>query len=223
LINEKVAREFQQRYLNGERGATAGLYAECRHITERLAKSYASRHDCENSGLDDTIQIILSRVLARYRNPSYFIHSFAKVLNIEVVHELSNHKGPKAQFLRSIIPLESIAEPESKEESKEETETRRDYFNDILASHQGARILFALAIARSYRSAIGSIDTFGVGRPWIYDNCRKLYYIWKTLNAQKRIHDKSMSRNSRGDPPPDRGHKPVPKQGKQAYHEQGSG
>jgi hypothetical protein len=182
LINESTAQNFQSRYLLGERGALSGLYAECRSITESLAKAYISRHECNDTNMDDTVQIILSRVLARYRNPGYRIFSFAKVLNIEIVHELSNHKGPKAQFARSIVPLE--VEVIAPCEGPEKLDRRPQYLFEILTIPAGRSIVYELRRARTYRAAIRRIDSMA-SRRWIYDHGVQLLYVFKALKRGK--------------------------------------
>jgi hypothetical protein len=220
VIDENVAHELQRRHIAGEHGAFSGLYAECRRITETLAKAYASRHECDISNLEDTIQIILSRVLSRYRNPGYKIFSFSKVLNIEVVHELSNHKGPKAAFAKSIVPIESIPEPASK---SKETQTVRpgEYFTEILRDPGGVRIVFTLRRSTTYRSAILSIESIA-GRRWIYDNAERLFYLWKHMrHGKKEHHGVSGPGDMGGNKAADRGDKFFPAKGKQAHDEQG--
>lgn len=164
----------------------SGLYAECRHITEALAKAYIARHECSDANLDDTVQVILSRVLSRYRNPGYRIFSFSKVLNIEIVHELTNHKGPKAQFARAVIPLE--VETASPCEGPEKPDRRPQYLFEILASPGGRAIIYELRGARTYRAAIRRIDNLAPRR-WIYDHGEQLHYVWKALKRGKEKRD----------------------------------
>lgn len=182
MINESVAHDFQRRYFEGERGAISGLYAECRHITEALAKDYAYRHDSDISELDDLVQKVVSRVLTRYRNPGYRVFSFSKVLNIEIVHELTNHKGPKAQFARSIVPLETEAVAPC--EGPEKPDRRPQYLFEILASPGGRAIIYELRGARSYRAAIKAVDGLA-SRRWIYDHSVQLHYVFKALKRGK--------------------------------------
>jgi hypothetical protein len=160
----------------------SGLYAECRAITEALAKAYISRHECSDANLDDTVQVILSRVLSRYRNPGYRVFSFSKVLNIEIVHELTNHKGPKAQFARAIVPLETEAVAPC--EGPEKPDRRPQYLFEILASPGGRAIIYELRWSRTYRSAIKRIDSLA-SRRWIYDHGVQLHYVWKSLRRKK--------------------------------------
>ena len=222
MINESIVQDFQRKYLNGERGAMSGLYSECRHITEALAKAYCSRHESDESGIDDTVQVILSRVLSRYRSPSYKIHSFAKVLNIEVVHELSNHKGPKAQLIKGMVSLESIAEPSCKEAEKA-ISGEDSYFTDILDQSQGSTIILTLYISRSYRAAIRTIES-RMGRGWIYDNAVKLHYLWKHMrDGKKRVHGKNRGTSARGDATPDKRNQPSPKAREQTNHGRSGG
>jgi hypothetical protein len=214
VINEGLCHEFQRRYFSGERGAMSGLYAECRHITERLAKAYASRHELPIGELDDTVQIIISRVLSRYRNPSYRIYSFAKVLNIEVVHELSDHKGPKAVFQKSIVSLEGIPEPSSKRETANKSLQSGPYFDGISSDPLGARVLLILKRRATYRSSILAIESF-VGRKWIYDHGKELFYIWKYLRSGKKSgHGELGYRCGSRDKASDSGDKPAPKKRK---------
>ena len=215
MIDEKTAHLFQQRYLDGQRGAMAGLYAECRHITEALAKAYIARHDGDVSGIDDTIQLILSRVLSRYRNPEYKIHSFSKVLNIEIVHEFSNHRGPKAQLLKSVVSLDSVPEPRTEDQTQEiQTATRR--FLDI---YSATRILIRLAKERTYRGAILEIEKI-TGRRWIYDHGVQLHYVWRHLRRGKaeRAGERRRGHPGRDRPADSRDQRPPPK-GKQAEPE----
>jgi hypothetical protein len=182
LINESTAHDFQSRYLLGERGALSGLYAECRLIVEALAKAYIARHECKDANLDDLVQVILSRVLSRYRKPGYHIFSFSKVLNIEIVHELTNHKGPKAQFARSIVPL--TEDPAGRAEMAGAIDRRPQYLFEILSFPAGRAIVYELRGARSYRAAIRRIDGLAPRR-WIYDHGVQLLYVFKALRRKK--------------------------------------
>jgi hypothetical protein len=219
VIDERLAHEFQQRHFDGERGAFSGLYAECRHITEILAKAYAARHELQTGELDDTIQTILSRVLSRYRNTGYFIHSFSKVLNIEVVHELSNHKGPKAQLLEAFVPLETIQEPAALVQSDKQDNREGYYFSYLCSEHFGSSVILILRRGGTYKASILEIERI-TGRRWIYDNAERLFYIWKHLrNGKKKHHGEPGLGSNSGNKATDSGDQRAQTAGKQAQRE----
>ena len=199
MIDETVAHTFQQRYLSGQRGAMAGLYPECRYITSKLAKDYCYRFGIQISDerMEDTIQLVLSRVLSRYRNPDYQIRSFRRVLKDEVVHELSNHKGPKASFLKAMVPLESVPEPPGLEEAP--PTSHLSYFNDIYTEPEGPAVIIALSRSRSFRAAIVAVEAIR-GREFCYRFAVQLRYIYLHVDHGKKAKAMQSGRNSgRGD------------------------
>ena len=162
----------------------SGLYAESRHITESLARSYVASHDIPDVDIDDLVQVILSRVLSRYRRPGYRIHSFSKVLHIEVVHELTRrNKGPKAALLKSILPLDE--EPVDAPKNSNLGDRRKEYFNEICNVSGGTGIILALRRAESYKAAIREIDGC-VPRQWIYDHGVQLHYVYRVMHGKGR-------------------------------------
>ena len=198
MVDEGTARDFQERYLGGERGALAGLYAECRHITSSLAKAYCYRFGIQISDerMVDTIQLVLSRVLSRYRNPEYKIRSFRRVLGDEVVHELSNHKGPKASFLKAMVSLESIPEPPSLEEAPANG-NHLAYFNDIYTEPKGPQIIITLSRSRSFRSAMVAVEAIR-GREFCYRFAVQLRYIYLHVDHGKKAKAMQPGRNGSG-------------------------
>jgi hypothetical protein len=222
LTDERLARDFQRRYFAGQRGAMAGLYAECRHIASALAKAYCWKYGLQISDerMEDTVQLALSRVLSRYRNPEYFIRSFRAVLNDEIVHELSNHKGPKAQFQKAIVPL--VEDPAS-EGDPPTNGSHLAYFNEIYMEPEGRGIILALSRARSFRGAITDVEQIA-GRKWCYQFAVQLRYVYQHMShGKKGNHGELGRRHNSRDAAPDRIHKRVQAKGKQAHLQRGSG
>ena len=171
----------------------AGLYAECRYIAQTLAKAYCWKYGLSISDerMDDTVQLALSRVLSRYRNPGYRIRSFRAVLNDEIVHELSNHKGPKAQFQKAIVPL--VEEPASAGEVPTQR-SHLDYFNSVYMEPGGAEVIIALQRARSYRNAIRTVAEIA-GHAWCYQFAVELRYIHQHMTHGKKGKDVQLGRS----------------------------
>jgi hypothetical protein len=186
-VNEVIAHDFQERYLRGERGALSGLYAECRHLTEALAKAYCKRYGLyiTDERMEDTVTVALSSVLSRYRNPEYKIRNFYQVFNIEVVHQLSNHRGPKAKMLDGFVALETI--PEQAGAEGKPAESKRGYFKDILSGPNGKRIIVDLWRYRVYREAVLSIDGYCT-RGFIRINAGRLAHIWRVMHGKGTYH-----------------------------------
>lgn len=214
MNDEKLAQEFQQRYLDGERGAMAGLYAQCRHIATKMAKAYVARFGLlvTDERMDDAVALALSRCLSRYRTAGYTVRSFHRTLHLEILHELSNHKGPKAAFLKNLVPLESIADPASPAE-KESDPDRRRYFDDVYSEPRGPEVIVRIARQRTFRAAVLEIDGM-VGRKWIYDHGRELYWIWRMTRGKRANHAEPRRRHQGRNAPSDCGDQSVPRQGK---------
>jgi hypothetical protein len=182
VFSEQVAREFQDRYLQGERGAMAGLYAECRYIAEQLARSYLFKagKTLSDGVFDDTVAVVVSRILARFQKP-YRIRSFYRTINIEVVHELSK-RGPKARFLNGLISLEAVPEQASPIE-KVNGEGLRSLAEQLFTETNGKRIFFDLALYRSFRDACISIATY-TSADRILTESRKLREIHRVIHGK---------------------------------------
>jgi hypothetical protein len=183
-----------------------------------MAKAYASRHDCDVPQFDDLVHAIVSRVLSRYRNPGYRVFSFAKVLNIEIVHELSKNKGPKAGFLSSIVPLQE--EPAARGISHSEGDARPQYLSEILGSPSGRDVVVKLRSSHTYRAAIRSIDGL-VSRRWIYDHGVQLHYVYRVMHAKEKPHGQPGGNRNCRDAAPDLGDKRLPTQGGKAKSKHG--
>jgi hypothetical protein len=211
-VNDKLAKEFQRRYLEGERGALSGLYAECRHIAYILAKAYCKKHGLffTDEKIDDAVQAALSRIIARFNPGPYEIRSFYQVIHIEIVHELSNGHGPKAELLNGILSLETV--PEQAGAEGEPIENKRGYFNDILSGPNGSRIIVDLWRYRVYREAVLSIGGYCT-RGFIRNNAERLASIWRVMHGKDTYHVQSGRRGDSGDKEADSGHKHLPSQG----------
>lgn len=195
-MNDKLAKEFQRRYLEGERGALSGLYAECRHIAYILARAYCKKHGLffTDEKIDDAVQAALSRILARFNPGPYKIRFFYQVIHIEIVHELSNGHGPKAELLNGFLSLETVPEPAG--EDAKSNGDKRGYFNDILSGPNGSRIIVDLWRYRVYREAVLSIDGYCT-RGFIRNNVERIFHVWSMMHGKGTYHVQPGRRGGR--------------------------
>jgi hypothetical protein len=188
VIDETLARSFQDKYIQGERGAMAGLYAECRHIADRLTRRYAAtiKHRFPEEAIDQISHDATSRLLVRYQSPGYFIRSFSSILFREVKHAATeggrgNGNGSKkVKFNRSLLPIEAARA------QKIEKAEGMDPFESLLQHPRRLQIIVDIVRASTYRKAILQIGDY-IDHEWMRARASELLYVYRmTRNGKER-------------------------------------
>jgi hypothetical protein len=184
LINESVARDFQDKYIEGQRGAMAGLYAECRHISELLVFAYAKSHKVSfgPAQVDEYSHDAASRLLTRYtKYPGYFVRSFGHMLRQEVRNVLTEggRQTKRIRFRRDMVPLECAAGTEAGKQSPQP-----EPFNRLLDHKEGQQIILDIVKARSYRGAVLQVGGY-VSHDWMRARAVELAYVYRMTRKRQ--------------------------------------
>ncbi len=175
--DEKLARQFQERYLQGERGALAGLYSELRFFTECSAwKYYRDRHISIDRGrIDEIAHDAASRIIERYlKYDGYYVQRFHKVAKLAVLGLVTGTR------IDSTISLQ-----DTNNTSKSEINTNWDR-NDMGGNSYGfeQRSVIDIALAQSYKKALLSIAGYAP-MWWISSRAERLHQIYRMTRGKK--------------------------------------
>ena len=173
-MNETVAHELQQRYLEGEGRAISGLYAELCFMAEQMLRG--------QPGASDVAHHAASRLIERYmRHPGgYRIRHFVYMVSREVAHALADggngHRGTRECELleepAGTVDLDTALEP-------------IDYAKDLRRTSTGRKALLDLYSSWGYRHAVHAIAEYA-GRAWIYARAVQLHTVYRMMHRGKK-------------------------------------
>lgn len=165
--------------LDGDRSALSLLYVECKYIATILLKSMCRKRRVHlaSDQIADLSHDASARLVERImRNHGYRVDNFRSMLHLEVVHAFT---GGRRNGHQAEVPI-----PAAHEAPTPKDDDPREYLQDLIAAHPaGHRVVYDLARARSYRSAVHRIAEYA-GRAWVREWAGKLAFVYRTLRVQ---------------------------------------
>jgi hypothetical protein len=191
LIDEATARLLQDRYLDGERGALSGLYAELRFISSVCIKAYCAKKKITKSmaEIDEISHTAASNIIARYLKGDYRIRHFVRTVRDQTVYVLCDGgrlDSPKKCFERGIVSLEVWKEKPVCAPQKSAGGNGRE-----------RRAVLDLVRASSFRLACMEIADY-MPRQWMYDHVKQLHQIYRMTRGKKERPNHAGPRRPRG-------------------------
>lgn len=185
-MNETIARELQQRYLEGEERALSGLYAELHYMAVQILRGRPDGAEVAHHAA--------VRMVERYmRNPGHYrIRNFGYMVNREVAHALlyggNGHR--ETQDAQLVFEPADTIDPGNAIQPA-------DYARDLRRTAIGRRALLDLWRTWSYQNAVLAIAEYA-GLAWIYARAVQLHTVYRMMHRVQKSSARQLGSGSVG-------------------------